>query len=358
MAIIPVFDDDPVLAPSQTGTVTAPSLVNEFGLETVLIDGYPIDAVVSEKHDFDLEVTEYPVEKGADITDHVRPKPLKISLECFVSDAPFGPIANHPTRVIGTPSSDIYDRLKALRDAPEQITVVTSLKSYDKMVLSKVSYPRNSGEAVGLRFTCEFTQVIIAQNLRVSIAIAATPKTQKLAAIQSQIDSGVPCYKVSIYSYGKGQLDAVQLEELGKTGIISSEEAAAETGYLGTDITAAVQSTDGVTFGFAYFIANQPSTLPATGSWVAFAGQGFTSQNAARAAAGLPQWNTGYNPYSISSVNPAFLAPQGGPVIDSKYISNIGSTPATQTPGGFNMAGINQAFSPAAASLPTGISGF
>lgn len=315
MAIIPVFDDDPVLAPSQTGTVTAPSLVNEFGLETVLIDGYPIDAVVSEKHDFDLEVTEYPVEKGADITDHVRPKPLKISLECFVSDAPFGPIANHPTRVIGTPSSDVYHNLEVLRNNPRPITVVTSLKSYDSMVLSKVSFPRNSGEAIGLRFTCDFTKVLIVQDTRVSIAAAITPKAAKLSPVTTTITAGVDCYRIA------GGLDfngnAADLES--------------QPGFLGAD-------PDGF-----YFISG-PSTPPATGRWInSVQAPDVVGQNQILMSHSLPLLHQGYNPYAA---NPALVSSIVDFVPQTTQTTTRSNAPVSSSPGDVDQDAIDDAYSP------------
>ena len=50
--------------------------INRFGLQVASIAGFPIDATVTETHDLESEVTEYPTEKGSDITDHVRNKPI------------------------------------------------------------------------------------------------------------------------------------------------------------------------------------------------------------------------------------------------------------------------------------------
>jgi hypothetical protein len=64
----------------------------------LFIDGYPFDLVVSKGASYPGEVTEHPVDADADITDHIRNKPLELTLECVVSDTPTGEIASHPTR--------------------------------------------------------------------------------------------------------------------------------------------------------------------------------------------------------------------------------------------------------------------
>lgn len=46
------------------------------------------DVTLSEKHTSTSEVTKYPVEKGAAITDHVRPAPSQVELTVFVSNSP------------------------------------------------------------------------------------------------------------------------------------------------------------------------------------------------------------------------------------------------------------------------------
>src|SRR5713101_5273233 len=53
-----------------------------------LLDVITIDATLQEVHKADAEVTEHPVELGADITDHVRPKPVELRIEGIISDTP------------------------------------------------------------------------------------------------------------------------------------------------------------------------------------------------------------------------------------------------------------------------------
>ena len=53
----------------------------------ITIAGFVIDAALRETHTYESEVTEYPVESGAMITDNIRPRPITIEIE-----------PNHPRR--------------------------------------------------------------------------------------------------------------------------------------------------------------------------------------------------------------------------------------------------------------------
>ena len=167
--------------------------VSKLEAQTVLIDGYPIDVTTGETHTFPLEVTSYPVEKGADIADHVRAKPIKVSLDCIVSDTPIGAVASHATRKDGSiPSGTIYQKLLKLRQDGTPVVVSTSLDVFEDMVLSDLSVPRESGEPHQLHFKAEFTQIIFVTNNRTTVRVA-TPSgegSKNLGEKLANLDAG------------------------------------------------------------------------------------------------------------------------------------------------------------------------
>ena len=139
----------------------------------VWIDNYPMDLAVSETHGFDSEATEHPVERGADITDHVRAKPITLELECIVSDTPLAKLASDATRQGSTlPSENAYAHLLAIRDAQQPVTVETSLGSFASMALISLSVPRASDKSGGLFFSVSFQQVRIVENKRTTVRVA------------------------------------------------------------------------------------------------------------------------------------------------------------------------------------------
>jgi len=141
-------------------------------IETILIDDYIIDCAVTEGHSFKSEVTQFPVEEGADITDHVRVLPDVITLEGLVSDTPLGTLAERREITEGLPSEDALAWLKRIRTDREPVTISTSLGIYKNMVLEALEIPRDAKTGNALAFTAIFRQVVIAVNRKVTTRVA------------------------------------------------------------------------------------------------------------------------------------------------------------------------------------------
>ena len=149
----------------------------------IRIDGYLIDAAISEDHAFDSEVTAHPVEDGADVTDHVRARPITITVEGVVTDTPIGSaVAERGDDAL--PSEDAFARIMAIRDAREPVTIETSLGTFDNMVLQAFAVPRSSGNGESLRFRASFVQVQLVTTERtiVKVAVPRAAKKKNLGA--------------------------------------------------------------------------------------------------------------------------------------------------------------------------------
>jgi hypothetical protein len=138
------------------------------------IDGYIIDASVVEEHSFDADVTEHPVESGANIADHVRSKPARVTIDGVVSDTPIGNVAD--LRIAddpgALPSNDAFTRLLLIRQLREPVTIETDIRTYDNMVLQSLSVPRSKETGEALMFRATFVEVIIITNERTSVRVA------------------------------------------------------------------------------------------------------------------------------------------------------------------------------------------
>lgn len=162
----------------------------------VTIDGFPIDVTISEEHTYESEATSYPVETGTDITDHIRPRPIVVTLEGIVSDTPLtkaavARVANgdfvagllplddaSDTTAFGEatsgllPSDDALLRLIAIRDARQPVSIETSLQIFDNMAMIGLSIPRASDNGDALRFSATFQQIRFVTNERTTIRVA------------------------------------------------------------------------------------------------------------------------------------------------------------------------------------------
>lgn len=136
----------------------------------ILIDGFEIDAAVNEEHAFESDVTAHPVESGADVTDHVRARPISVTIEGVVSDTPFSDLA-HRRGDSGPPSDDALARLLLLREEREPVTIRTSLREYENMVLESLSIPRSGTTGAALRFSASFREIRLVTSERTTVHV-------------------------------------------------------------------------------------------------------------------------------------------------------------------------------------------
>lgn len=144
----------------------------------VTIDAITIDASISEQHNSEVEVTDHQVEQGANISDHARVRPTTLSLECVISNTPitaqqaqrivesggFTFTATSPVQGYRGHAEQTFNKLEALRDECRLITVVTSLKTYNNLILTSLSVPRNASTGEALRFSATFKSVTLVKN--------------------------------------------------------------------------------------------------------------------------------------------------------------------------------------------------
>ena len=143
-----------------------------------LIDGFRIDATVSEEPSYSAEVTAHPVEKGADIVDHVRARPVTLSITGIVSDTPLQPLASERD---GTtlPTETARKRLREIYTNREPVAVETDDTVYENMILETLSIPRDSTTGDALRFSATFRQVEFVTNERTTVRVAVPRASSK-----------------------------------------------------------------------------------------------------------------------------------------------------------------------------------
>lgn len=148
----------------------------------VRIDGFPMDLALTEGHTFPGEVTKYPVESGADMSDHIRDLPESITLECIVSDSPSGDIATDPTRQLGEvpadglldpnaplPSADALEHLREAKRRRRPVSVETSLGVFESMAIVDLEVPKDASKTHGLFFTVRLERINIVTNRRTKV---------------------------------------------------------------------------------------------------------------------------------------------------------------------------------------------
>lgn len=166
-----------------------------------------LDASVEEKHSFVTAVTDHPVEKGLNVSDHLRPEPIILQIEGVISNHPvfllkdnsdgaretqvqvkgasptIGSVFGRPVPIVGalvsgiplplpTPTGVVkgfdpeFDRVKnvleqllLIRTKGYLVSVVTTLKDYTQMAITSFDVPRNAALGNSLRFTMQLKEI-------------------------------------------------------------------------------------------------------------------------------------------------------------------------------------------------------
>lgn len=152
----------------------------------IRIDGFLIDASINENHMRSSEVTSYPVEEGSDVTDNVRNLPIEFTVEGIVSDSPLSDVSGERTDG-AIPSQDALALFEKIHLEREPITVVSSLMTYNRMVMKSLSMPLNSKTGEALRFSATFKQIELITNNRTTI-IVASPRAKPKVNLGSKTE--------------------------------------------------------------------------------------------------------------------------------------------------------------------------
>lgn len=150
------------------------------GGETTISSAFHVlefDAALSIDHEAESEITDHVVENRAAISDHKRPKPRTVEIEGVITNTPLSapPLSGFATRSVtatiekGTGPAkaavlafeesfdrirDVEATLERLRSEAIDLTVETSVRTYDNVQLISYRIPQNGAEeAVEIKLT-------------------------------------------------------------------------------------------------------------------------------------------------------------------------------------------------------------
>ncbi len=145
-----------------------------------------IDAVIKESHELRAQITEHPTENGESFCDHVSSLPTSVQLEGIISNTPLTLIGltavtsltNYITDRSNNMAELAYKTLEDIFAKRTPISISTSLKDYDNMVLESLSVERGGGATESLRFRATAKQVRIAHQATIAISLPE-PKPER-----------------------------------------------------------------------------------------------------------------------------------------------------------------------------------
>jgi hypothetical protein len=239
--------------------MTTPSPNNAFGTFLLPNVGPPIyfDCVLTEQVTRDAEITEFPVETGANISDHYRVKLTQVKLDVFVSQEPINPLIHasgngfwgaqtlvtppypaaglgstiakavlnpvgsvtslvgqaldsterpvvaSPVLQWGTPFDSLQELLTALdtiRSTAGLLDIYTRSAVYQSFVLGQIVTNRDKETGSGAKVTIEFHKIVTVSTLQVAAPKPVKPKDTPPVSKGAQQPQQVPAEKQSFAS--------------------------------------------------------------------------------------------------------------------------------------------------------------
>jgi hypothetical protein len=166
---------------------------------TAAFDVINVDATLSEVHTAEIELTQHPVETGADITDHARQKPREVKLDGFITNSPMddslvmagaralaslavgGASAQAAVGLNGTlnilqqfgtePVRDAFDKFQRLYQNATLVNLYGPFRNYTNMILVSFQADRRQDVGDGLKFTATFREVFFVSSQQITVSV-------------------------------------------------------------------------------------------------------------------------------------------------------------------------------------------
>ncbi len=180
-----------------------------------------LDASINETHSRASPPTEFPVEQGATVSDHIIVKPFALEITGIISDSPIGGLNGYlqeaATSLVSalippaglaaitgaqalfsalsgsaSPSVAAYNQILQLQQNAQPFDVLTSLYRYSSMWIKNISVPRDAGSGNMLFFTISLVQLLIVSPQSVNLQIFSNPGLSANNADLGNQSNGIP----------------------------------------------------------------------------------------------------------------------------------------------------------------------
>ncbi|EKY3998141.1 TPA: phage baseplate protein [Enterobacter hormaechei] len=144
------------------------------------------DAVTDTGIRRQADITSYPVESGAEVSDHVQIKNNTFKLSGIISETPVRLEKDllYSAGVNGTRISQAIEYLDKMFESRQPITLVTEHKVYDNVILSGISYDYKSEYA--MQFDLEFEQIRLVSKATVNVIATKTQGNKSVGGTVKQ----------------------------------------------------------------------------------------------------------------------------------------------------------------------------
>lgn len=148
------------------------------------VGSYSFDVTFFERHQADIDITEQPIELGADITDHAFVKPLRLTVGGAVADVPLRLNPSFDTSSSNARSSSAYQTILKSMYTRQMIRVQTGLANYPNMVMESLeaAQDKSTPDVFNFIMTLRQINVVSVQTVSVPAEFLKPGTTQSLAS--------------------------------------------------------------------------------------------------------------------------------------------------------------------------------
>jgi hypothetical protein len=181
------------------------------------------DCVFTEDHMDALQITEHPVEKTADITDHAYLKPKEVTIRFGFSNASLGPVTSLVTSAIsgslslssalGTLTDGIggdsyavqsYNKLLAIQASKQPIAITTGKRKYTSMLIQTIAVHTDAQYEYSLMATVHCKEIILVSTFSTSLPPNANQAQAQTTASPQSTGTQSPAATTNFDSILKG----------------------------------------------------------------------------------------------------------------------------------------------------------
>jgi hypothetical protein len=174
---------------------------------------YVFDAVIGLDHEQVLTKTRHPVQTSASISSHAYVEPAQLVLYVLMSDAAAQYVPSnqtnppYATQFTGNKSKSVsaYQQMLTLQAARIPLTVTTRLRTYNNMLIMRLSPHEDHKTITGAKFRIEFEQIFVAST-------QVTPNSTRpndtgttgLGSANTQVPPASVDTQFQVHAYGTG----------------------------------------------------------------------------------------------------------------------------------------------------------
>ena len=147
--------------------------------DQLLEDAFQVDFLEAEQHAWDVAITRHPVEKGANIVDHIQPQPRRAIITGAVTDIPMNLVqfASAINPFSESKTETLMNLLKELYASKKLVTLATKHQTYQNMACTGISFERNTQSGSRLSYQVTFEEIQLVASLSVPNKSAAKDLT-------------------------------------------------------------------------------------------------------------------------------------------------------------------------------------